>query len=168
MNIPFNQYWSLLGTYLKPEWKRALLMGTLLLASIGLQLYIPQIVRDFIDTAMGDGSMTVLTEMALWFLGLALIKEMASAATAYVGQDVRWRATNALRRDLALHCLHLDMKFHNLRTPGEMIERVDGDVNELSNFFSQLVIQIFGNLILLVGVLFMLFREDWRIGAVFF
>ena len=47
----------------------------------------------------------------------------------------------ALRADLAEHCLYLDMSFHNARTPGEMIERVDGDVNVLANFFSLLALR---------------------------
>jgi ATP-binding cassette, subfamily B, bacterial len=167
MNIPLKQYWSLLGTYLRPEWKRAAFMFGLLLGSIGLQLFVPQLVRQFIDAALAGEPVAVLTRMGVLFLSLALIKEVGTLATTYISQDVRWRATNALRRDLALHCLHLDMKFHNLKTPGEMIERVDGDVDELSNFFSQFIIQILGNLILLVGVLFMLFREDYRIGLAF-
>jgi ATP-binding cassette subfamily B protein len=167
MKIPFKEYWDLLGTYFKPEWKRAGLMGILLVSSIGLQLFIPLIVRDFIDLVIAQEPVETLTRLAVTFLGLALLKETASLATGYIGQDVRWRATNALRRDLARHTLYLDMKFHNIRTPGEMIERIDGDVNELSNFFSQFVIQIFGNVLLLIGVLVMLFREEWSIGAVF-
>jgi len=167
MKLPLRKYWDLLGKYLKPEWKRAGWMLVLLVAGIVLQLFVPQIVRSFIDSAIAGAPVEALTRMALVFLGLALVKEVSVTATAYIGQDVRWRATNALRRDLALHCLHLDMKFHNLRTPGEMIERVDGDVNELSNFFSQFVIQILGNVVLLAGVLVMLFLEDWRIGLAF-
>jgi ATP-binding cassette subfamily B protein len=58
------------------------------------------------------------------------------------------------------------MSFHNRRTPGEMIERIDGDINALSDFFSQFVVQVFGNALLLVGVLVLLFREDWRVGFV--
>lgn len=135
-------------------------MAGLLFASIVLQLFIPLIIRDFIDLVTAQEPVDTLTRLAVAFLGLALVKETASLATNYIGQDVRWRATNALRRDLARHTLHLDMKFHNVRTPGEMIERIDGDVNELSNFFSQFVIQIMGNVLLLVGVLVMLFRED--------
>jgi ATP-binding cassette subfamily B protein len=60
------------------------------------------------------------------------------------------------------------MAFHNAQTPGKMIERIDGDVNELSGLFSRLVIDVLGNGVLLVGVLAMLFREDWRIGLCFF
>ena len=167
MNIPIREYWSLLGTYLRPQWKRATVMLGLLLSAVGLQLFVPQIVRAFIDGATTGTPVRELTRLAIIFLTLALIKEVASAATTYVGQDVRWRATNALRRDLALHCLRLDMRFHNLKTPGEMIERVDSDVDELSNFFSHFVVEIVGNSVLLIGVLVMLFLEDWRVGVAF-
>ncbi len=57
------------------------------------------------------------------------------------------------------------MSFHNNRTPGEMIERVDGDINALGNFFSQFVIQMLGNMLLMAGVLVLLFMEDWRAGS---
>src|SRR5438105_14486475 len=56
------------------------------------------------------------------------------------------------------------MPFHKTHTPGEMIERIDGDVTALSKFFSQFVIQVLGNILLMSGVLVMLTLEDWRIG----
>ena len=56
------------------------------------------------------------------------------------------------------------MSFHTAHTPGEMIERIDGDVMALSNFFSQFILQVFGNGLLVLGVLLVLFRENWRIG----
>ena len=81
-----------------------------------------------------------------------------------MGGRVGWTATNALRADLAKHCLSLDMSFHNDHAPGEMIERIDGDANELGGFFSTFVINILANALLLVGILALLFREDWRAG----
>jgi ATP-binding cassette subfamily B protein len=69
-----------------------------------------------------------------------------------------------LRADLALHCLKLDMSFHKKYKPGELIERVDGDVNQLANFFSQLVVRLGANLLLAAGVLVLLAWQDWRIG----
>jgi hypothetical protein len=69
-----------------------------------------------------------------------------------------------LRAKLFEHCLRLDMSFQKTRTPGEMIQRIDGDVDALSNFFSQLVVYVLSNLVLLVGVLALLFFEDWRVG----
>jgi len=101
---------------------------------------------------------------ALLFLGVALVQQVVGVLAAYVSENLGWLTTNDLRADLAAHCLDLDISFHNAHSPGEMIERIDGDVTALSNFFSQFVIQIAGNTLLLVGVLLLLFREDWRVG----
>jgi ATP-binding cassette subfamily B protein len=40
-------------------------------------------------------------------------------------------------------------------------------VAELSNFFSQLVIRVLGNILLLFGILFALLLVDWRVGLAF-
>jgi ATP-binding cassette subfamily B protein len=164
MNIPLKQYWTLLVNYLKPQWRWAALLAVLLLGNIGLQLLNPQIMRYFIDTAQAGGARETLLRAALSFIGIALVQQVVSVLATYTSENVAWTATNALRADLAQHCLQLDMSFHNAHTPGEMIERLDGDVTALSNFFSQFVIQVLGNALLLAGVLVLLFREDWRVS----
>lgn len=164
MNIRFRQYWDLLVKYLKPQWPRVTLLALLLFGSIGLQLVNPQILRYFIDAARGDGAPGVLTIAALLFIAASLLNQALSVGATYISQKVGWSATNDLRADLAAHCLGLDMSFHNLRTPGEMIERIDGDILNLANFFSQFVIRILGNVLLLFGVILVLFREDLRVG----
>ena len=164
MKIPLRQYWNLLSGYLRPQRRNAVWLTLLLLGSIGLQLVNPQIMRYFIDTAQAGGASETLFTAALLFIGIALTHQVVSVVATYVSENVAWTATNALRADLADHCLRLDMSFHSAHTPGEMIERIDGDVTTLSNFFSQFVIQVVGNALLLIGVLVFLFREDWRVG----
>jgi len=164
VKIPLRQYWDLLVSYLKPQWSMSLLLAVLLFSNIGLQLVNPQIMRSFIDTAKSGSGLDTLWQSALLFMGVALAQQIVSVVATYVSENVGWTATNALRADVAEHCIYLDMSFHNRRTPGEMIERIDGDINALSNFFSQFVIQVFGNVLLLAGVLVLLFREDWRVG----
>lgn len=170
MKVRGEQYRRLLAGYLRAQRGRVLLLAALLVGTIGLQLLNPQIVRYFIDTATtgaadgAGGAGSQLVGAALLFLGVALAQELVAVLATYVSENVAWTATNALRRDLAVHCLRLDMSFHNARTPGELIERIDGDVTTLANFFSQFVIRVLGNALLLVGILLLLFREDWRVG----
>lgn len=159
-------YRQLLLTYLKPQGTRVVVLAALLLSSAGLQLANPQIARYFIDTARAGGALHTLTLAAALFLGLALLTQAVGVAETYAAENLGWTATNALRADLTQHCLELDLSFHHVRTPGELIERVDGDVTTLANFFSRFVLQLLGSLVLLLGVLVLLFREDWRIGAV--
>jgi ATP-binding cassette subfamily B protein len=165
VKIPLKQYWDLLVGYLRPQWRMAAVLAALLFTGIGLQLVNPQIMRSFIDAAKAGTGVDTLWRSAVLFIGVALAQQVTKVVATYVSENVGWTATNALRADVAEHCLYLDMSFHNARTPGEMIERIDGDITALSNFFSQFVIQVFGNGLLLVGVLALLYREDWRVGA---
>jgi ATP-binding cassette subfamily B protein len=167
MDVPLRQYWDLLASYIQPQRARFTLLAALLLGSIGLQIVNPQIMRHFIDAVTSGQALTSLMAAALAFTALALLQQAISVSATYVGESVAWVATNALRLDLARHCLKLDMSFHNDHSPGELIERIDGDVAELSHFFSRLVIGMVGNLLLLLGILVVLSLEDWRVGIAF-
>lgn len=159
-----TSYRDLFVIYLRPQWRRATLMAMLLLTSIGLQLVNPQILRYFIDTVTSGGNLQPLILAGAIFIGIALANQALTVFATYVSEYVAWTATNQLRTDLVAHCLELDMAFHKARTAGELIERIDGDVDTLSNFFSQAVIHLLGNGLLIAGVIVLLFSIDWRVG----
>ena len=153
LSIPLTAYWSLLRRYLVAQQWAALLMAGLLLASIGFRLVAPQVARVFIDGLQSGLPVGHLARLALLFIGAAVLAQAAGVLAGYWSDRVAWGATNALRGDLALHILRLDPAFFPRRTPGELIERVDGDVSALSGFFSGFTVQLGGSLCLLVGVL---------------
>ena len=161
-------YISLESRYLKPHLLRVVALAVVLLSGIALSLTAPQFVRHFIDTAQEQGSIATLYVAAGLFLAVGITTELMSAGASYLGNDVAWRATNKMRSDLLLHVLNLDLSFHNSHTPGELIQRIDEDVNRLSNFFSQFVIRLLGGVLLGIGVLVILAIEDWRIGLAAF
>ena len=157
-------YWQLLVDYPTPLKNQVVILGFFSILSIALKLINPQIVRNFLDSAEQTAPLEKLTTSAGIFMGIALLTQVIQVFITYLGENIAWLATNTLRADLALHCLRLDMSFHKRYKAGELIERVDGDVTQLANFFSQLVIQIGGNLLLIFGVMAILWWQDWRIG----
>ena len=167
MKLPLKAYWNLLAEYIRPQRGRFLLLTVLLLGSIGLKLVNPLIMRGFIDAALTGAALQQLVFAALAFIALALLSQVVAVTVVYLSETLAWLATNELRGDLAEHCLRLDMGFHNTHTPGEMIERLDGDISEMARFFSQFVIVLVGNLLLVAGILTALFIEDWLVGLVF-
>ncbi|MCA9838681.1 MAG: ABC transporter ATP-binding protein [Trueperaceae bacterium] len=158
-NVSGKTYLDLFRRYLGPQWQKAAFMALLLLVGIGLQLVVPQVLRYFIDTAQAGGATSLLIRAALIYLGVAVINQILGAGATYFGADVGWTATNYMRRDLAEHCLNLDMSFHTARNAGEMIERIDGDVTALSDFFSQFSVRLIGASLLLIGILILLWLE---------
>ena len=148
-----------------------------------LPLLSPQIIRFFIDSATNklDQSKDVLGPIlipfsnmlgqdplivaAFLFIAVSILGQLVRLIHNYLAQDVAWKTTNQMRGDLAQHCLSLDMSFHNQKTPGEMVERVDGDTSTLASFFSALILQVAGGLLRLTLILLIVLREDWRIGV---
>jgi ATP-binding cassette subfamily B protein/ATP-binding cassette subfamily C protein len=164
MEIPLKQYGNLLANYLKPQQGRVIKLAIALLSSIALQILNPQLLGYFIDTAVAGGATKTLITITLLFIAIAVLNQVLAILTTYLSETVAWTATNALCIDLAEHCLKLDLAHHKSRTPGEWVERIDGDVVALSRFFSQLIIHVLGNGILLIGILIILLLEDWRAG----
>ena len=157
---------SVLAAYLAPHRGRFLLLAALMFGGTGLQLLNPQVIRFYLDAAQAGGETRLLLQAAGLYIGFAVLQRGLALGTNLLSADLGWSATNALRKDLAAHCLGLDMSFHKAHTPGELIERVDGDVSTLANYFSRFVLQVLGNGLLVAGILALLFREDLRLGLV--
>ena len=164
VSIKARQYGDLFRRYIVPQLPLVVTLGMLLFVSLGLQLALPLIVRHFIDEAQRGASVEALSASAVAFIAIAVVQQFVQVFATYFSERVGWTATNNIREDLAEHALSLDMSYHNDRTPGEMIERVDGDPNELGKFFSLFIFEMLGSLLLLVGILILLLREDWRAG----
>jgi ABC-type multidrug transport system fused ATPase/permease subunit len=165
--VSLDSYRALLAAYLRPRRGGVFVLALLLLGGVGLELASPQIARYFIDTAQAGGAFEALALAAGAYMGVALLAQAVTFGETYAAEQVGWGATNQLRLDLVRHALGLDMAFHDARTPGELIERIDGDVTQLANFFSRFVLKLIGSALLLVGALALLWLEDWRMGLLF-
>src|SRR5580700_802676 len=160
---------AILARYLRPEARRMAALAAFMVAGIATQLVSPPIIGRFIDTAVKGGrhsALAPLWTLAGLFIAAAITTQLLQIGATYFSAQLAWGATNRLRSDLAAHTLGLDMSFHTATSPGDIIERVDGDVAALANFFSQFVLQILGGLLLLLGILVvMVVGVDWRVGV---
>ena len=163
--MPDKTIRDFVSRYLRPERPRLLLLAVLFIAGIGMQLANPLLAKTFIDQAIAGAPFGALVRLAALFLVVALLTQVATVAEVYVAEDLGWRTTNALRVDLTEHVLSLDDRFHVDHGAGELLERIDGDVGAIAGFFSRFVVHVLGSALFLVGVLALLWREDWRIGA---
>ncbi|GGN01387.1 ABC transporter ATP-binding protein [Streptomyces fuscichromogenes] len=152
--------------YLAPHWRIAVFLLVLLFTEVGLSLWNPQLLGRFIDRAKDGADVDALVRIALLFIVLTIANQVVVSVAGYFAEDLGWRTTNQMRMDLTEHCLDLDLGFHKEKTPGELIQRVDGDVATLAQFFSTFTFQIFANVLLSLGILGVSFAADWRLGLI--
>ncbi len=141
-------------------------MGIVLLVHTMLSIYGPQLLRDFIDGVANNASTKVLAVIAVLYLVVHLGRLAGEGLTTYLGENVAWAATNNIRVDLLRHAITLDMEFFNSHPPGTMLERTDGDANQLAKFFSQFSLRFLRSILLVVGIAIVMAFEDWRVCLV--
>ncbi|MFI6322671.1 ABC transporter ATP-binding protein [Nonomuraea sp. NPDC050556] len=150
---------------LRPRPSSVLALTAAIAAATALPLLAPQLTRTFVDDAIGGATTGSLAMIALAYLGIAVAGQAVRMLTAWLASRLAWDGTNRLRERLAGHALGLDLAFHGEHTPGEMIERVDGDVVAIADFVVAFLMDVVAGFLLLCGVLVVVFAVDVRLGA---
>lgn len=167
MKLSLKKYGALLAKYMKNSKLHLVLLTLVLAVSIVLQLVNPMIISFFIDGIEMNKSMEILIKAAIIFILAAFSQQLLAIASTYLSQNIGWSTTNNLRRDLVKHCLSLDMNYFKEHQSGELVERIDGDVNALFNFFSKLFISFVNNILLMTGIVVVLSIQNPLIGIAF-
>lgn len=159
--------WRALAALLRPDARRWVGLGALVAASSALSLAGPLVVRRIVDIATEGGADAAgrITRAALLFLGIAVATQLIMVTVAWVATVTAWRTTNTIRLTMARHVLGLDHEFHRTHTPGELIQRVDGDVTSVSDFLGRVVPKITGAAAVVAGMLVVLAVIDWRLAV---
>ena len=156
--------WRALGALLRPDARRWLALGALVAGGAALALTGPLIVREVVDRATAGTTSGEITELAIAFLVVALLTQLLAVIVVRFATVSAWRTTNGLRLRLTDHVLGLDHEFHRKHTPGELIQRVDGDVTAVSDFLSLVVPRALGAALLVTGMVGVLAFLDWRLA----
>jgi ABC-type multidrug transport system fused ATPase/permease subunit len=157
--------WRALAALLRPDAWRWVGLGALVAAGSGLILTGPLIVRRIVDLATAGTTSSQLAGLAVVFLIVAIASQLINMAVAWMATVTAWHTTNGIRINLARHVLGLSHAFHRQHTPGELIQRVDGDVTSVSDFMGRVIPRAAGALFTMVGMIGVLIVVDWRLAV---
>ncbi len=130
------------------------------------QLLAPVLNARVIDTAIPHKDYTLLL---LYADGLAVVYLIAlrtsfvqTVRMGTVGRNVLFKLRNRLFGQLS----RLPIAFFAQNRAGDLISRVNSDTDKINLFFSQALMQMFGNLFLVVGTGVLLLTLNWRMGLI--
>jgi ATP-binding cassette subfamily B protein len=145
--------------------RRWLALGLLVGVGSALLLAGPLVVREVVDRATAGTTAAELRRLALVFLGIVVVTQFVDVLVARTATNAAWRTTNELRMRITRHVLGLDHEFHRRHTPGELIQRVDGDVTSVSDLLGRVLPKALGSLFVVTGMIVVLSVLDWRLGV---
>ncbi len=142
----------LLAATLRPEVRSLAGIVAVLVAAMGLRLCLPVLLGVFADDALAGATTAHLGRLAVLYTAAALAAHLLDLVVVWRSARVSWRVGNRLRERLAAHALRLEQAWHGRHSPGQLIERIDGDVEAMARFFAEFTVQAVGNLVLVVGM----------------
>ena len=150
---------------LRPHARRWFGLAVLVVGSSLLLLAGPLVIRSIVDRAGAGAAVSELRGLALVFLGIVVVAQVLEIVVVRAATVGAWRTTNGLRLEMTRHVLGLDHEFHRRHTPGELIQRVDGDVTSVSDLLGRVVPKALGSALLVTGMVVVVATIDWRVGT---
>jgi ATP-binding cassette subfamily B protein len=151
------------AAYARPYFARSLLLLVVILAGTGLGLVTPLIFRELIDRAIPRANLRELNLLALALLALptigGVLSVLESTITARIGSGVIYD----LRVALFSHLQRMSLQFFTHNKTGELMSRMNNDVQGAQTAISSTMVDILTNLITVVATLLVMLALDWRL-----
>jgi ATP-binding cassette, subfamily B, bacterial MsbA len=114
------------------------------------------------DDVFTGGKEGALLTVGLIILALFLIRASASVIGRGLMAGISARVSAAMQTDMLRHILRLDGGFFQDNSPGQLIERVQGDTIAVQGVWSTLITGIGRDLVALIGLFAVALNIDWR------
>ncbi|HTQ80928.1 MAG TPA: ABC transporter ATP-binding protein [Thermoanaerobaculia bacterium] len=109
----------------------------------------------------------VTVSAAIYFASV-LLTFLVLYGQGYVMQVMGQHIMNDLRKEIFGHLQKLQIVFFDRNPIGRLVTRVTTDVDALNELFTSGLVALFGDLVLLAGIVVILFWLNWRLALVSF
>ncbi|MBX6395432.1 MAG: ABC transporter ATP-binding protein [Alicyclobacillaceae bacterium] len=159
-NVP----WKRIAGYFRP-YAPALagVIGSIVLSSV-LGLLQPLLIRGIIDHAIPERRYGLLNLLCLLMIATAAASAGVGVLQGYLNAKIGQGVMFDLRNQLYRHLIHMPLKFFTNTKTGEIMSRVNNDVNNLQMVVSDTVANSLRNVISVVTTVATMFMLNWQLA----
>ena len=153
-------------SYFKP-YSGHIIIATILTFSISsLAAIRPRLTAVAIEDKIMNKDFNGLQFIVLLMLGTLVMQGIMQYAMTYLTSWIGQKIIYDLRKKIFDHILKLDLKFFDRNPIGRVVTRVTGDVEVLFEVFSSGLVTAFGDIFLILWVLYFMFTLDYKLALV--
>jgi len=162
---PFNfQQLRRLFRYMKPYRKQVLWAVVITTIGTVANLSVPLIIGYAIDFGIELGDMGVLGRMALLLVVCYALWWLATGIRIQVTNWIGQQVLRDIRESLFAHIQYLSFNFFDRRSAGSILVRIINDVNALQELFTNGVVNVLMDLMILGGIVAIMFSLNPRLA----
>lgn len=154
--------------YMKPYAHWVIFALLLVLGLTAFDLYRPMLVGDAIDTFGENGDYDVIIATAIKYAVVLALSFAFNIAQTWILQKTGQNIILQMRKDLYRHIQSLGSRYFDITPVGKLVTRVTNDVEALNEMYSGILVQLFRNIVKIVGLAGVMLVLDVRLAAVSF
>ena len=154
--------------YMKPYAHWVIFALLLVLGLTAFDLYRPMLVGDAIDTFGANGDYDVIIATAIKYAVVLALSFAFNVAQTWVLQKTGQNIILQMRKDLYRHIQSLGSRYFDITPVGKLVTRVTNDVEALNEMYSGILVQLFRNIVKIVGLAGVMLVLDVRLAAISF
>lgn len=148
-----------------PFWREAGLVLVVISAIAGLGVLPPLLLRVLLDQAIPEHNATLLGILCLLMVGIPILSGLLGILETWLDERISQGVMLEWRLDLFAKLQAQSMDYFVSSRPGELSSRLNNDINDLSDIFSDTVVAITSNVLTLGATLVVVLALDWRLAA---
>lgn len=154
--------------YMKPYAHWVIFALLLVLGLTTFDLYRPMLVGDAIDTFGANGDYDVIIATAIKYAVVLALSFAFNIAQTWILQKTGQNIILQMRKDLYRHIQSLGSRYFDITPVGKLVTRVTNDVEALNEMYSGILVQLFRNIVKIVGLAGVMLVLDVRLAAISF
>ena len=154
--------------YMKPYAHWVIFALLLVLGLTSFDLYRPMLVGDAIDTFGANGDYDVIIATAIKYAVVLALSFAFNIAQTWILQKTGQNIILQMRKDLYRHIQSLGSRYFDITPVGKLVTRVTNDVEALNEMYSGILVQLFRNIVKIVGLAGVMLVLDVRLAAISF
>ena len=154
--------------YMKPYVHWVIFALLLVLGLTAFDLYRPMLVGDAIDTFGANGDYDVIIATAIKYAVVLALSFAFNIAQTWILQKTGQNIILQMRKDLYRHIQSLGSRYFDITPVGKLVTRVTNDVEALNEMYSGILVQLFRNIVKIVGLAGVMLVLDVRLAAISF
>lgn len=154
--------------YMKPYAHWVIFALLLVLGLTVFDLYRPMLVGDAIDAFGANGDYDVIIATAIKYAVVLALSFAFNIAQTWILQKTGQNIILQMRKDLYRHIQSLGSRYFDITPVGKLVTRVTNDVEALNEMYSGILVQLFRNIVKIVGLAGVMLVLDVRLAAISF
>ncbi len=152
--------------FARPYWGTVALLIVAITVTSLLALVPPLLYRQLVDDAIPNGDARLLNLLALGLIGIPILSRLIGVGQGYLSARAGGSIIRDLRRSLYEHLQAMSLRFFTHTRTGELMSRLNNDVNGAQQAVTGTLVNLVSNVISLVSTLIVMISLDWRLTLI--